>query len=106
MIHRAHEVHVEDERHGAGLAEAAIREADTVGFDILRRSGLMRGSGHNRTPNVENKKSLSVVFQLAVLPPLMRTTCPVMNDALSEARKAMASAISSGLAPRLSGTAA
>ena len=44
--------------------------------------------------------------QLAVLPPLTRMICPVMKDARAEARKVMASAISWGLAPRLSGTAA
>jgi len=45
-------------------------------------------------------------IQLAVLPPLTRTIWPVMKEAFSEATKATASAISSGLAPRLSGTAA
>jgi hypothetical protein len=44
--------------------------------------------------------------QLAVLPPLILTIWPVMKDALSEARNTMASAISSGFPPRLSGTAA
>jgi hypothetical protein len=43
--------------------------------------------------------------QLAVLPPLTRIICPAMKEAFSEARKTMASAISSGLPPRLSGTA-
>jgi len=31
-------VHVEDERHASGLAEAAIGEADSVGFNKLRRN--------------------------------------------------------------------
>ena len=43
--------------------------------------------------------------QLAVLPPLTRMIWPVMNEAFSEPRKTIASAISSGRAPRLSGTA-
>jgi hypothetical protein len=46
MIHRAHEVHVEDEWHGAGLAEAAIGEANAAGFDELPRRGLMHVAGH------------------------------------------------------------
>src|SRR2546423_1851465 len=43
---------------------------------------------------------------VAVLPPLILTIWPVMKDALFEARNTMASAISSGFAPRLSGTEA
>src|ERR1700712_3606308 len=50
--------------------------------------------------------SASVSDHEAVLPPLILTIWPVMKDALSEARNTMASAISSGFAPRLSGTAA
>jgi hypothetical protein len=42
--------------------------------------------------------------QAAVLPPFTRMIWPVMNAALSEATKTIASAISSGFAPRLSGT--
>jgi hypothetical protein len=34
-------MHVEDQRHAAGLAEAAIGEADAVGFDELCRRGLV-----------------------------------------------------------------
>src|SRR4029077_18150723 len=44
------------------------------------------------------------IGQAAVLPPLTRMIWPVMNVAFSEARNTIASAISSGLAPRLSGT--
>jgi hypothetical protein len=44
--------------------------------------------------------------QLAVLPPFTRMIWPVMNVALSEATKTMASAISSGVPPRFRGTAA
>jgi hypothetical protein len=42
----------------------------------------------------------------AVLPPLTAMTWPVMNEALAEAAKTMASAISSGLPTRFSGTPA
>src|SRR6266849_3092976 len=38
IIHGAQVVHVEDERHASGLAEAAIGEADSVGFNKLRRN--------------------------------------------------------------------
>src|SRR5947207_9186655 len=43
---------------------------------------------------------------LGCLPPSTRYDAPVMNDALSDARKTMVSAISSGLPTRLSGTVA
>jgi hypothetical protein len=46
------------------------------------------------------------ISYVAVLPPLILTIWPVMKDALPDARNTMASAISSGFAPRLSGTAA
>jgi hypothetical protein len=42
----------------------------------------------------------------AVLPPFTAMTWPVMNEALAEATKTMASAISSGLPARFSGTPA
>jgi hypothetical protein len=42
----------------------------------------------------------------AVLPPLTAMTWPVMNEALAEATNTMASAISSGLPARFSGTPA
>jgi hypothetical protein len=42
----------------------------------------------------------------AVLPPLTAMIWPVMNEALAEAAKTMASAISSGLPARFSGTPA
>jgi hypothetical protein len=32
---------IEDERHAAGLAEAAIGETNAVGFDELRRCGVV-----------------------------------------------------------------
>ena len=35
-----------DERHSSGLAEAAIGEADSVGFDVLGRRGLVSVCGH------------------------------------------------------------
>jgi hypothetical protein len=41
VVHGTGEMHVEDQRHAAGLAKAAIGEADAVGFDELCR----RGSG-------------------------------------------------------------
>ena len=41
MVHGAGIVLVEDERHAARLAEAAIGEADAVGLDELRRRGLV-----------------------------------------------------------------
>jgi hypothetical protein len=46
MVHGAGEMHVEDERHPTRLAEAAIGEADAVGFDELRRRGLVSVLGH------------------------------------------------------------
>jgi Resolvase, N terminal domain len=49
---------------------------------------------------------LAVSDHVAVLLPLILMIWPVMKDALSEARNTMASAISSGFAPRLSGTEA
>src|ERR1700732_434042 len=45
-------------------------------------------------------------YHVAVCPQLTLMIWPVMNDALPEARNVMASAISSGFAPRFSGTAA
>src|SRR6202043_765978 len=41
MVHGAGEVLVEDERHARCIAKAAIGEADAVGFDELRRRGLV-----------------------------------------------------------------
>src|ERR1700726_901337 len=41
VIHGAEVVLVEDERHAAGLAEAAIGEADSVSLYELRRRGLV-----------------------------------------------------------------
>ena len=46
MIHRAGEMDVEDDRHAAGLAEAAIGKADSVGLDVLCRRGLVSVRGH------------------------------------------------------------
>src|SRR6195256_4387513 len=46
IIHGADVVLVEDEWHAAGLAEAAIGEADAVGLDELCRRGLM-GMNHD-----------------------------------------------------------
>src|SRR5882762_1776376 len=45
MVHGAGEVLVEDERHAARFAEAAIGEADAVGLDEPRRRGLV-GMNH------------------------------------------------------------
>src|ERR1700692_3859933 len=41
MVHRPGEVVVENERYAVRLAEAAPGEADPVGFDELRRRGLV-----------------------------------------------------------------
>jgi hypothetical protein len=41
MVYGAGEVLVEDERHAARFAKPAIGEADAVGFDELRRRGLV-----------------------------------------------------------------
>jgi hypothetical protein len=49
VVHRACEMHVEDEGHAAGFAEASVGETDTVGFDKLRRSGLMRVRNHDQS---------------------------------------------------------
>jgi hypothetical protein len=46
MVHGAHEVHVENQRNGARLAEAAIGESDAIGLDELGRSGLVRIRRH------------------------------------------------------------
>jgi hypothetical protein len=40
--------HVEDKRHAASLAGATVREPDAVGFDKLRRSGLMGVRNHDQ----------------------------------------------------------
>ncbi len=47
MVHRPGEVLVEDERHADNLAEPAIGEADAVGFNELRRRGLVSVLGHH-----------------------------------------------------------
>jgi hypothetical protein len=39
-------MHVENQRHAAGLAEASISKLDTVSFDELCGCGLMRMSRH------------------------------------------------------------
>jgi hypothetical protein len=49
VIHGAEEVLVEDDRHAAGLAKAAIGEADAIGLDELRRRGLVGICGHVAT---------------------------------------------------------
>src|SRR6267142_5249139 len=49
---------------------------------------------------------LAASDHVAVFPPLILMIWPVTKDALSEARNTIASAISSGFAPRLSGMAA
>src|SRR5260370_6160359 len=46
MDHGAGEMHVEGERHGAGLAERTIVEADCGGVDELRGYSLMGVSRH------------------------------------------------------------
>ena len=46
MVHRASEMLVKDDRHAAGLAEAAIGEADADGFDELGRDRIMGIGGH------------------------------------------------------------
>jgi hypothetical protein len=46
IIHRSAEMLVEDERHTAGLAEAAIGETDSVRLDELRWRGLVGELGH------------------------------------------------------------
>jgi hypothetical protein len=46
VIHGTHVMHVEDERHAAGLTETAIGEADALGFGELCWRGLMGVSGH------------------------------------------------------------
>src|ERR1700720_901863 len=50
IIHGAEVVLVEDERHSAGLAEAAIGEADVVGLYELCRRGLVCVVIHNKSP--------------------------------------------------------
>jgi hypothetical protein len=37
---------IEDQRHATGLAESAIGEADSFGFDILGRGALVRIGTH------------------------------------------------------------
>jgi hypothetical protein len=46
MVHGAGEVLVEDERRTGWIAKAAIGKADAVGFDELRRRGLVTVLGH------------------------------------------------------------
>jgi hypothetical protein len=36
---------IEDDRHAAGLAKAAIGETDAIGFDELSRRGLVTVQG-------------------------------------------------------------
>src|SRR5215469_4126928 len=50
VIHRTEIVLVEDDRHAAGLAKAAVREADAIGLDELRRRGLVGICGHFASP--------------------------------------------------------
>ena len=50
MVHGAGKVLVEDERHAGCVAKAPIGEADAVGFDELRRRGLVTVLGHLRFP--------------------------------------------------------
>ncbi len=47
MVHGAGEVLVEDERDAGCIAKAAIGEADAVGFNELRRRGLVSVLGHH-----------------------------------------------------------
>ncbi len=46
IVHGADVVLAKDERHMAGLAEAAIGEANSVSFDELGGSGLVVVLGH------------------------------------------------------------
>ena len=48
MIHGPAEMLVEDQRHAACPAEAAIGEADAVGLDEPRGSGLVSVLGHGK----------------------------------------------------------
>jgi hypothetical protein len=50
VIHGADVVLIEHEWHAARLAEAAVGEADAVGFDELRRRGLVGMGGHGSSP--------------------------------------------------------
>ena len=46
MIHDTGEMHVEDQRHPADLAEAARGKADAVGLDEPGRGSVVRVRGH------------------------------------------------------------
>jgi hypothetical protein len=46
MVHGAGKVLVEDERHAGCIAKTAIGKADAIGFDELRRRGLVIVLGH------------------------------------------------------------
>src|ERR1700693_5570389 len=52
VIHGAQVVHVEDDRHAAGLAESAIGEADSVSLYELCRRGLVGMNHYGRSLTV------------------------------------------------------
>src|SRR5258705_3171575 len=87
MVHRPGEVLVEDERHAARFAEAAIGEADAVRFDELRRRGLVGvnhlvgpfhsvGTAPGRSPRAALAQSMSFCTMGAPLTPIAPTTSP------------------------------
>jgi hypothetical protein len=82
----------------AGVREAIEARGATLRYlDLAEERSLRRGLLVRKL--VERRHE-------AVLPPLTAMTCPVMNEALAEAANTIASAISSSLPARFSGTPA
>src|SRR5712672_1562696 len=87
MVHGAGEVLVEDQRHAGCIAKAAIGEADAVGFDELRRRGLVGmnhlvgafysvGTASGRSARAALAQSMSFCTVGAPLTPIAPTTSP------------------------------
>ena len=95
--------HVEWREPHAGDIEArtsASRRRDDLKA-VLRQAGGYRSADPARAPRDHGEPR-----HAAVVPPSTGSTTPVMNEAASDARNAMAAAISAGEANRPSGTAA
>jgi hypothetical protein len=99
VIHCPREVHEEEQRDvdlcvAAAVGEAPVREANAGGVNELGRRSLVAVLAHETSMDgICGKREPS---QRASFPPSAASEAPVMKEALSEARKRIAAATSSG----------
>jgi len=101
VIHRPSEVHEEEQWDVDRYAEAAGGEANAGRLNELGWRGLVTATAHETSVDgICGKREP----QRASFPPSAASEAPVMKEALSEARKRIASATSSGWPIRFMGT--